>query len=105
MYTIGGIAGALLALNVLRLLVFCLCWFFGTSPSSTLCLGYYVWIFPNLNNEKLGVVDSFFPLISCEVRFPVRVDSVEGQERQGVVPSVGPVGDCECRHGSGPLPQ
>ena len=31
-------------------------------------IGFFFWIFPNLDNPKLGIIDSFKPLLSCKKR-------------------------------------
>jgi translocation protein SEC62 len=49
---------SLLALTVVRMIAFVLVW----------CVGADFWIFPNMNDEYLGLVDSFKPLYSFEWR-------------------------------------
>ena len=49
---------ALIALTIVRLILFVIVW----------CFGADFWIFPNMNDEYLGIVDSFKPAYSFEWR-------------------------------------
>lgn len=48
----------MIALEVVRFLIFCICYLFG----------YRVWIFPDLDREDKGILGVFTPFISVEVQ-------------------------------------
>ena len=57
-HVVTSLATALIILSVVRLIFFVIVW----------CFGADFWIFPNMNDEYLGIVDSFKPAYSFEWR-------------------------------------
>ena len=53
-----ALSTSLLGITLVWMVLFVLVW----------CVGGYFWIFPNMNDEYLGLVDSFKPLYSFEWR-------------------------------------
>ena len=47
----------MLALEVIRFIIFLVCYLFG----------YRIWIFPDLDRDDKGIFGVFYPLISVEV--------------------------------------
>ena len=57
-HVLVALSTSLLALSVVRLILFVIVW----------CFGADFWLFPNLNDEYLGIIDSFKPVYSFEWR-------------------------------------
>lgn len=64
-YTSIVLLVALIALEVVRFLIFLVCYLFG----------YRIWIFPDLDRDDKGIFGVFYPLISVEVGAPAGDDA------------------------------
>ena len=64
-YLLLGITILLLGLEVIRFIIFLICYLFG----------YRIWIFPDLDRDDKGLFGIFTPLISVEVIVHIRLES------------------------------